>query len=288
MGSSGSPGPVQPGEIRIRRPMLAARRHGPIILIHRIIAAPPDKRDIGDLVTLEIADPRPGPGVGDSGASAPGEAPSRSAGGFVRQVHPRGRHADLAQPVARHGRVGRRIRELLQLPAKWWGGYYGWRWPHGLFNQIESTLIGGTNAYLVSGDSKYLELPRSVVQLIQQRSRVVDGRIEAPAATEITAGTTIGEISTAHHSCILLRPTTTSPRPAAGRCGPGRQGHSRRGLGATGQPASKRAPRGDPSGRRIRRARVHHGRPQTTDGQVGRNRIQVRLLPGAVGRLDGA
>lgn len=55
--------------------------------------------------------------------------------------------------------------------GKWWSGYYGWNWPHGLFNQLEATIIGGSNACLVSGDPKYLELPRSVIDLVTSHSR---------------------------------------------------------------------------------------------------------------------
>ncbi len=47
----------------------------------------------------------------------------------------------LPDNVGPSGKIGE------HMDGKWWGGYYGWCWPHGLFNQIESTLIGGTNAY---------------------------------------------------------------------------------------------------------------------------------------------
>lgn len=67
------------------------------------------------------------------------------------------------------------------LNGKWWGGYYGWQWPHGLFNQLESTLIGGSNAYLVSGDSSYLALPRSVFRLIERHSKIVNGMTLVPS-----------------------------------------------------------------------------------------------------------
>ncbi len=66
------------------------------------------------------------------------------------------------------------------MDGKWWGGYYGWRWPHGLFNQVEATVIGGCNAYLVSGDPKYLELPRSVLRLVQSKARIEKGRVVVP------------------------------------------------------------------------------------------------------------
>ena len=64
--------------------------------------------------------------------------------------------------------------------GNWWGGYYGWKWPHGLFNQVEATLIGGCNAYLVSGDPKYLELPRSVLRLVRGKAREENGRVVVP------------------------------------------------------------------------------------------------------------
>ncbi len=66
------------------------------------------------------------------------------------------------------------------LDGKWWGGYYGWRWPHGLFNQLEATIIGASNAYLVSGDPAYLELPRSVIDLVTQHARRDGDRVLVP------------------------------------------------------------------------------------------------------------
>jgi len=61
-----------------------------------------------------------------------------------------------------------------------WGGYYGWRWPHGLPNQMEATVIGGSNAYLVSGDSSYLELPYAVIQLVEDQAKMIDGQPHVP------------------------------------------------------------------------------------------------------------
>lgn len=80
----------------------------------------------------------------------------------------------LPDNVGPSGKIGETI------DGKWWGGYYGWRWPHGLFNQVEATLIGASNAYLVSGDPKYLELPRSVLGLVESKARVEDGRVLVP------------------------------------------------------------------------------------------------------------
>lgn len=80
----------------------------------------------------------------------------------------------LPDNVGPSGKIG----ELMD--GKWWGGYYGWRWPHGLLNQIESTLIAAINARLVSGSDRYFELPRSVLRLVEKNSRIVDGQRLVP------------------------------------------------------------------------------------------------------------
>ncbi|MEM6841058.1 MAG: hypothetical protein AAF632_02425 [Bacteroidota bacterium] len=64
--------------------------------------------------------------------------------------------------------------------GKWWGGYYGWRWPHGLPNQMEATTIGASNAYLLTGDSSYLELPYSVIRAVSDQSKMEDGKTLVP------------------------------------------------------------------------------------------------------------
>ncbi|MEM9671813.1 MAG: hypothetical protein ACFB15_14305 [Cyclobacteriaceae bacterium] len=64
--------------------------------------------------------------------------------------------------------------------GKWWGGYYGWRWPHGLPNQMEATTIGASNAYLLTGDSSYLELPYSVIRAVSVQAKVEDGLTLVP------------------------------------------------------------------------------------------------------------
>lgn len=61
------------------------------------------------------------------------------------------------------------------MDGKWYGGYYGWRWPHGLFNQLEATMIGGANAYMVTANPKYLDLPRSQQSFMLKQSKVENG-----------------------------------------------------------------------------------------------------------------
>lgn len=62
------------------------------------------------------------------------------------------------------------------LGGKWYGGLYGWQWPHGYYNLGMATIVAATAAYLVSRDEAYLELPRSVMD------RVWSLRKRVPAA----------------------------------------------------------------------------------------------------------
>ena len=66
------------------------------------------------------------------------------------------------------------------MDGKWWGGYYGWRWPHGFFNILEATTIGATNAFLVTQDASFFELPRSQVDLVTRQGRMEDGQFIVP------------------------------------------------------------------------------------------------------------
>ena len=72
--------------------------------------------------------------------------------------------------IGPHGKIGE------TMDGKWYGGYYGWRWPHGLFNQLEATMIGGSNAFLVTANPKYLALPRSQQAFMLGKSKVENGR----------------------------------------------------------------------------------------------------------------
>lgn len=80
----------------------------------------------------------------------------------------------LPDNVGLSGKIGENMR------GNWWGGYYGWKWPHGLFNQIEGTLIGGANALTLTGDRSFLELPRSVIEMVRREGRMESGRFVVP------------------------------------------------------------------------------------------------------------
>ena len=73
------------------------------------------------------------------------------------------------------GRIGERMQ------GKWWGGYYGWRWPHGASIILESTLIAGTNASLLTGDPSWLDLHRSQADLLWSLRRMEDETVRVPA-----------------------------------------------------------------------------------------------------------
>jgi hypothetical protein len=55
--------------------------------------------------------------------------------------------------------------------GKWWGGYYGWRWPHGYTHILEPVLIAASNAYLLTGDDRWLEFPRGQMDRIWELGR---------------------------------------------------------------------------------------------------------------------
>jgi hypothetical protein len=59
--------------------------------------------------------------------------------------------------------------------GKWWGGYYGWRWPHGSFSLLEPLCIAGVNAALLTGDMSHLDLPRSQLDMLWDLRREENG-----------------------------------------------------------------------------------------------------------------
>ena len=64
--------------------------------------------------------------------------------------------------------------------GKWWGGYYGWRWPHGFMTIMEPITNAAMNAVLLTGDYKYLDLPRSQFDLIWSLRKDIDGVTKVP------------------------------------------------------------------------------------------------------------
>ncbi|MFB7915846.1 hypothetical protein [Streptomyces sp. NPDC056061] len=63
------------------------------------------------------------------------------------------------------------------LDGRWYGGHYGWTWPHGLSPVGSATIIGASNATLLTGDTGFLDLARNPLDAVLRHAerRGVDG-----------------------------------------------------------------------------------------------------------------
>jgi hypothetical protein len=66
----------------------------------------------------------------------------------------------LPDNVDLKGKIGGNIA------GKWYGGLYGWTWPHGFYNIGMAALIAASNAWLLSRDARYLTLARTQIDHI--------------------------------------------------------------------------------------------------------------------------
>ncbi len=64
--------------------------------------------------------------------------------------------------------------------GKWWGGYYGWRWPHGFMTIMEPLTNASMNAVLLTGDYSQLDLARSQYDLIWSKRKTLGGIVQVP------------------------------------------------------------------------------------------------------------
>lgn len=64
--------------------------------------------------------------------------------------------------------------------GKWWGGYYGWRWPHGFVVIIEALTNACVNALLLTGDTKQLDVARSQLDANWNLRKENNGQILVP------------------------------------------------------------------------------------------------------------
>ena len=76
--------------------------------------------------------------------------------------------------VGLNGRIGE------HLDGKWYGGYYGYRWPHGINTILEPLLISASNCVLLTGDTSWLDFPRSQIDRIMEQGEVRDGVLFVP------------------------------------------------------------------------------------------------------------
>ncbi|WP_345626547.1 hypothetical protein [Rugosimonospora acidiphila] len=76
--------------------------------------------------------------------------------------------------VGRSGRVGE------NLDGRWYGGLYGWSWPHGLGPIASAAVVAATSAYLLTRDDGYLDLPRTLLDRVLERAVTTDDRLLVP------------------------------------------------------------------------------------------------------------
>lgn len=76
--------------------------------------------------------------------------------------------------VGLNGKVGE------YLDGAWWGGHYGWRWPHGLLTIIEPIVNITSNALLMTGDESVLALAREQIDYNYSLGREIDGVWQTP------------------------------------------------------------------------------------------------------------
>ena len=85
------------------------------------------------------------------------------AGGWLSRARELG--GVLPDNVGPSGRVGE------DHEGRWFGGHYGWAWPHGYLSVGAAALIGAMNAAVVSGDDEYLELARVPLRQLLDQAR---------------------------------------------------------------------------------------------------------------------
>ncbi|GAA5190655.1 hypothetical protein GCM10023322_46330 [Rugosimonospora acidiphila] len=97
----------------------------------------------------------------------------RYAGGWLARTRAAG--GVLPDNVGLSGTVGE------YLGGRWYGGHYGWAWPHGLHSVGAAAIVAACNAVLVGGDDGYLDLGRAPLEMTMARLRFApDGTAMVP------------------------------------------------------------------------------------------------------------
>ena len=81
----------------------------------------------------------------------------------------------LPDNVGLSGEVGEYI------DGRWYGGLYGWSWPHGYYNIGMAATVSGGNAFLLTGDKGYLQLANDQYDAIWDL-----GEKRSPSAEEMS------------------------------------------------------------------------------------------------------
>ncbi len=72
--------------------------------------------------------------------------------------------------------------------GNWWGGYYGWKWPRGGTDIVLATLTAAKVAVLLTGQHRWLELPRGQARVIRSRGETRDGNWTVPIRYDTRRG----------------------------------------------------------------------------------------------------
>ncbi|MEV7151021.1 hypothetical protein AB0O05_31530 [Streptomyces sp. NPDC093084] len=75
------------------------------------------------------------------------------------------RHGVLPDNVGLSGEVGE------YHDGRWFGGHYGWTWPHGVHTLGAAALVGAVSACLVAGDADRLDLARRPLDQVWKQRR---------------------------------------------------------------------------------------------------------------------
>lgn len=68
-----------------------------------------------------------------------------------------------------------------RLNGRWFGGWYGWTWPHGWRSLGNAVLAGAENAMLLTGgDLEYLNFPRSQLAYLEEKGLKKESLVEIP------------------------------------------------------------------------------------------------------------
>ena len=57
--------------------------------------------------------------------------------------------------------------------GKWYGGCYGWSWPHGFYNVAYSVIVACQNAFVLTNNYKYLDFAKSQIDLVVNKGEMV-------------------------------------------------------------------------------------------------------------------
>ena len=80
----------------------------------------------------------------------------------------------LPDNIGLSGQIGEYI------DGKWYGGYYGWTWPHGWHHLSDACIAAAENAVLLSGDLRYMDFPRSQIDVLMQQGEMRGQTLYAP------------------------------------------------------------------------------------------------------------